>query len=519
MTFPLAMLVAALTGFISLSYEIVWFRMYSYVTEDSPAAFGVLLGCYLAGLAIGAFVSGTLCYEQRERGGRRQLQWLVGFVFLANLAGFLTVPVMAWVATSFMHFGISMLPVAGSAALFGAILPLVSHLGIAPDSEAGQRLALVYLANIIGSAGGSLVTGFVLSDVWTTSQIVLALALMGLMVVLLLVVAMRPAARTVIAGGTLLAASAVAFVLVTPHAFDRLYEKLQYKKGYTGQRFADLVENRHGVIAVTDDSLTYGGGAYDGRIATHLVDDRNIITRAYAVVALHPAPRQVLMIGLSTGAWAQVIANMPQVEHLTIVEINPGYLGLIRKYAPVASLLANPKVDIVIDDGRRWLLHHPERRFDVVVQNTTWHFRAHATNLLSREYLELTRAHLRPGGVVHLNTTWSQDAMKTAFSVFPYGLRMVNFVAVSDAPVHFDHDRWMASLRQFRIDGTPVLDLARATDRAVLDTLAALPATVAAPHTVNGLETREGVLARIPDARIVTDDNMLPEWHTLLLDH
>ena len=32
------------------------------------------------------------------------------------------------------------------------------------------------------------------------------------------------------------------------------------------------------------------------------------------------------MIGLSTGAWAQVIANLRGVERLTVVEINRGYL-------------------------------------------------------------------------------------------------------------------------------------------------------------------------------------------------
>src|SRR5919109_1334015 len=113
-------------------------------------------------------------------------------------------------------------------------------------------------------------------------------------------------------------------------------------------------------------------------ISTSLVNDRNMIVRAYGVGAIHPAPREVLMIGLATGAWAQVIANMPGVEKFTIVEINPGYLQLIAKYPQVSSLLRNPKVEIVIDDGRRWLARHPDRQFDVIVANVTFHFRAHA---------------------------------------------------------------------------------------------------------------------------------------------
>jgi len=94
------------------------------------------------------------------------------------------------------------------------------------------------------------------------------------------------------------------------------------------------------------------------------------------------------MIGLASGSWAQVIANDSEVESLTIVEINPGYLPLVAQRPAVRKLLQNPKVAIVIDDGRRWLLHHPERKFDLVVSNTTWNWRANASNLLSIEFLE-----------------------------------------------------------------------------------------------------------------------------------
>ena len=67
--------------------------------------------------------------------------------------------------------------------------------------------------------------------------------------------------------------------------------------------------------------------------------------------AFHPAPRRVLMIGLSGGAWAEVVANHPQLEELVVVEINPGYLKLIPRYRVVAGLLANPRVKIVITTG------------------------------------------------------------------------------------------------------------------------------------------------------------------------
>ena len=169
-----------------------------------------------------------------------------------------------------------------------------------------------------------------------------------------------------------------------------VYERLMFKADYRPQmEFAHLLESRSGVVAVSKDGTVFGGGVYDGRFNTSLVHDSNLLARAYAIGAFHPQVRHLLMIGLSSGSWAQVMANFPGVEDLTVVEINPAYLQLIPQYPAVASLLQNPKVHIVIDDGRRWLLEYPRRRFDLIVMNTTFHWRDHASNLLSRDFLRL----------------------------------------------------------------------------------------------------------------------------------
>ena len=42
--------------------------------------------------------------------------------------------------------------VVGAAFLLGLVLPIVSHLGIAPSEAVGARLSYLYLANIVGSA-------------------------------------------------------------------------------------------------------------------------------------------------------------------------------------------------------------------------------------------------------------------------------------------------------------------------------------------------------------------------------
>jgi spermidine synthase len=512
MTYAALLGIVALAGFISLSYEILWFRAFSFASAGAPAVFGQLLFFYLGGLAIGAFASGIFCRDRGATGDVRHLVPLAAFVYVANLLGFLVLPALAWFATTFQ--GQSAMPlVAVAAGSWGAVLPLVSHFGVAPDTLAGSRLSYLYLANILGAAGGTLLTGFVLLDHWSIGTAALLVVLLGLALAALLLARSASGTQLTRIGLAVIVVTGIGYALAARPMFHRFYERLLMGQEYERTvPAATVVENRDGVILVTPKHEVFGGGAYDGAISTSLELDKNMIVRAYGVAALHPAPREVLMIGLSTGAWAQVLANLKGVDKLTVVEINRGYLELIPRYPEVASLLHNPRVEIVIDDGRRWLMHHPERKFDVIVSNTTFHWRANITNLLSVEFLHAVRAHLKPGGIFHFNTTGSADAYKTAFTVFPFGLRFINFATVSDSPITVDTLRWKSALDAHQIDGRPTLDSTKAEDRRRREEVLALARTLDAPPVGFGFESRVQALTRLGDARVITDDNMVTEW-------
>ncbi len=515
MSLALALVVAAVAGFLGLSYEILWYRVIAFTSWGAPGAFGLLLAAYLFGIAVGSRLSARFC-KDGDTGKPEKLRSLAVFTFFANLVAWLVVPAFTHGAKSH-EWPAPLVVVAVAAGLMGSILPLVAHFGIKPDDRAGARLSYVYLANIIGSSAGSLVTGFVLMDALPLARIGLWLALLGVILVFGLVLASRPGPA--VTGGALgvTALATLGFLSFNAKAYDRPYERLLYKKNFDEQtRFAEVIETKSGVITVTQDGTVYGGGAYDGRFNTSIVHDRNGILRAYAIGALHPSPRRVLMVGLASGSWAQVVSHLPGVESFTIVEINPGYLKLIERHPEVSSLLTNPKVHLVTDDGRRWLTRHPDEKFDVIVQNTTWHWRAHITNLLSVEYLELVRARLLPGGLFFFNTTSSDDVKKTAATTFPHALRVYNFVAVSDSPLSFDKGRWERTLGTFSIDGR--LEIDRTTDegKKLYEDLVKYADTLDQPPTEQGLESRDSLLSRTRDARVVTDDNMVPEWRSVL---
>ena len=421
-----ALALSFLCGFAALSHEILWYRICSFSTGGAASAFALMLAAYLTGIALGALAAGRLC---REREGAAPPLRTVTLLLAASSLAFFVPPLAAALAVRFAPWELTLPLVAAAAALLGAVFPLVSHLAVLPDARSGKRVSFLYFANILGSTAGSLFTGFWLLDRWPLSEVALALALLGLAAAAALALSSErrgSGAVWVAACG----AAAALLVASAPTVYDALYEKLQLKDAYVPQEhFAHVVENRSGVITVKDNGTIYGGGVYDGGFNTSLRTDSNGIERAYALAAMHPRPREVLMIGLSSGSWAAVVAGHPAVERLTVVEINPGYLELLPHYPAVSGLTRNPKVSIEIDDGRRWLVRNSARRFDVIVSNTTHNWRANASNLLSAEFFQLVRSRLKPGGVFYFNPTGSMRAARTATDAFPHALGAAGMIA------------------------------------------------------------------------------------------
>jgi len=153
---------------------------------------------------------------------------------------------------------------------------------------------------------------------------------------------------------------------------------------------------------------------FDGHLSTEL-NPGDWMVRPYFLSAVHESPKEVLVIGLSGGTWTQILANNPSVQTITAIEINSAYAErVIPKFDAVKSILTNPKVEIITDDGRRWMTINKDRKFDAIIANSTYHFREHATSLLSYEFMNQVKKHLKPGGIYHFNATGSDRAAKTA---------------------------------------------------------------------------------------------------------
>jgi spermidine synthase len=312
----------------------------------------------------------------------------------------------------------------------------------------------------------------------------------------------------------LTAGLSVAVLLSSRPLFATVYGQMQSKHdwGQPGTRLTDVVENRSGVITVDEDGAIFGGGVFDGWMTTDIRETDQLM-RPLALSFFHPRPKQVLVVGMSGGAWSQIIANHPQLEKEVIVEINPGYLDVIRRYPQVTPLLHNPTVELVIDDGRRWMFRHRDHQFDVIVMDTIYNFRANATNLLSIEFLRHARQLLKPGGMLYYNTTFSAEAQHTGAEEFPYAFRFGPMMAVSDSPIQIDAERWRSVLLSYKLEGKPIFDPAAPEDRARLEEILQRAGTLPGNTYVSeGMETRENILRRTKGKQVVTDDNMATEW-------
>ncbi|HYA89555.1 MAG TPA: spermidine synthase [archaeon] len=507
-----AMLIAGIAGFIALGFEIAWFRVFSLAAADRAPAFALLLSTYLAGIAAGSYVTEKLTEKQDSAAIVR----VVGALLLVagGISAYLPplVGELMWRKIPFLASAPAFFLTAG---LLGSVLPLVCQLAVTPDEQAGRRVSLVYLSNIIGSALGSLLIGFVAMEYFGLREISHHLALAAVLTGAAVLLFYGGKFHTPPAWAAGLAIVSFIAVPVATHTYAHLFERLIFgHRPEANEDLAHVVENRHGIIAVTKDAAVFGGGVYDGYFNIDPMNDLNLVARIYALSAFHPAPKNVLMIGLASGSWAQIVANHPEVESLDVVEINPGHLKLIPQYPVVRSVLTNPKVRIYIDDGRRWLVAHPGARYDAIIANTSYYWRDHASHLLSAEFLEIIRRHLKQGGVFFYNTTTSDDVIATGLSVFRYGLRVVNFLAVSDSPFVMDVNHWMAILQQYRIDGKLVFDPSEPRAQLTLEAYRQLFATVAQPPRMLGMEATGSLKARLGRRLIITDDDMGWEWRS-----
>jgi spermidine synthase len=155
---------------------------------------------------------------------------------------------------------------------------------------------------------------------------------------------------------------------------------------------------------------------------------------AHLTTLIPKTRKNFLVIGLGSGVTAGAVSIEPQMEHETVVEIEPLVPKVVASYFSEYNfdVVGNKKVQIEIDDGRHYLMT-TDQKFDGITADPLDPWVKGSAALYSREFFEAAKSRLNPGGVV---TQWMQlyqtneEAVKseiaTFFEVFPHGSIFVN---------------------------------------------------------------------------------------------
>jgi spermidine synthase len=434
-------LAIALSGLTALACEVLWTRLLSLVFGATVYAFSLILGVFLFGLGIGSSVGATLA-----RGGTRPrvaLGWCQMLLCAAMgwAAFMLNASVPFWpvnpAIASDPWFGFQLdivrclwvaLP---GAILWGASFPLALAAVVTPGQDPGKLVGGVYAANTVGAIVGSLGASMVVTKFVGTQHgqalLILVSAFSGLVMLAPLVKdagSGRPrwsvlALLVVATGAAVAVARSVPAVPGDLVAFGR--------HAATNKGIADILyvgEGLNAFVAVShtaDGALNYHNA---GKIqASSLPQDMRLQRMlGHFTHLLAVSPRNVLVIGCGAGVTAGAVSIAPGVEHMTIAEIEPLVPWSVSTYFGEHNyhVIDNPKVTTRIDDGRHFLLTTDEK-FDAITSDPLDPWAKGAATLHTREFYEVVKRHLNPGGVV---TMWvplyetTMEAVKSEIATF-----------------------------------------------------------------------------------------------------
>lgn len=508
----LAMLFA--TGLVSMAMEVVWVRQFTPHVGTVVYAFAVILALYLGATFLGSTIYRLRSDAEESRPGGFGLAyaWIA-----AGLAGLLPLvaadprlplrlidPATLLPGDLLAGAGRVALGLVPFCALMGFVTPMLVDRFSAGDPERAGR---AYAVNVVGCILGPLLACFVLLPALGERGSIAALAAPLLALVPL---AARGApgggapgsgGRSRIALGSAFAAAVVTatFVVAVTKDYTGLFPRFEVRRDYEATVVAteargqkELLVNGVGITALTPIT----------KVMVHL---------PMAFLETRPQSALVICFGMGTSFRSALSWDV----RTTAAELVPGVPALFGFYHPDGpDLLRSPLARLVIDDGRRLLERSPET-YDVISIDPPPPVEAAGSSLLySREFYDLARRRLRPGGILQ---QW-----------FPGGEPAILVSVTRAIAASFPHVRIFQSVGGW---GFHFL----ASDRAIPDTPAEVLASRLPPRAAADLvEWWEGVgpeqvlrqvvgqevpaeriLAAVPGIPTLTDDRPFNEYYFL----
>jgi spermidine synthase len=379
------------SGYAFFSYELLWNRFLGLILGNRVYVTSVTLFLVLFCLGLGARLSRIL----RGRVQPRNLLFacyavaIVSLLAAAETHAVVLVPPTSRLATWAFVGVLIVVP----ATAMGVVLPLLFTLPLRGVVR-GVHVARLYVANLVGSVLGSILTGYVLIALLGSGRLLLvnSAVLLGALLVFA-----RPAGGW----GRRGAARVLALSAFLCAVFAMRWSQPVSVVPPEGRLV--LQEDEHGIFTIREIEggfLSVRNNATElvyhyGRPATQYVQE----SQAHFPMLVAPRTRRVAVIGSGYGITAGTFGLYP-VERVDAVEILPQIVAhAIYFERGTHDYLANPKVHVTIADGRHFLASAKEP-YDIISINVSDPYLPGSSSLFSSEFYRLVKRKLSPGGIV-----------------------------------------------------------------------------------------------------------------------
>jgi spermidine synthase len=463
----------ALSGFIALSLEILWFRVIDVAVKSMAYTFGSVLCFYLLGLGLGSLVGGRLAPRwphPLKTFVTLQCALLAYSALAVTLLGRAPVatPGYAWFidywsTDYFFQLGADWN--AGTLARLYLFLPVLLYgpptfmMGLSftalqravqdDPRTSGRKVGMLQAANIGGCVAGSLVGGLLLIDRLGTPGTLRVLVALGGTVFLGVRLRHGGSRRAVVAW----AAALVLAVALVPGG-DAFWTRLH---GVTStERPSFIGEDATAVCAVTPEP----GGQWRiavGGLPHSWVPYGGIHTMLGALPAVvHPAPTEVAVVGLGSGETSWAAGCRRETRSVVTWEIAaslppllPPLGALTPRGSKLRGFLNDARMQIVPADGRHALLRSTQR-YDLIQVDALYRTSPGSGNLYSVEFFRLCARRLKPGGIVCTQIP-SRRAMLTFTAAVPHTINFGNLMVGANDPLPIEPAVWIERLRSVEV--------------------------------------------------------------------
>jgi spermidine synthase len=432
----------ALSGATALGAEVIWTRLLGLMLGATVYTFSIILAVFLVGLGIGSTVGSMLA--RTARNARAQLGWSQLLLSLAVAWTALQLseslpfwPVNPLLSTSPMYtFQIDMVRVAWAilpaTLLWGASFPLALAAAASEgQGDPGKLVGGIYAANTAGAILGALSFSLILVPSIGTANCEKVLIAAAALSALLVWVQRESMPRTLLAAATTVAVAVLLVISVKPVpgmliAYGR--------RIMTSMGRSEILETGEGInssIAISkwDDGAVQFHVSGKVEASTESYDMRLQRMLGHMPALFHKNPKSVLIVGFGAGVTAGSFVVHPEIQRIVICEMEPIIPPTATKYFGKQNyyVVNDKRTQVIYDDARHFVLTTPEK-FDIITSDPIHPWVKGSATLYSKEYFELVKQHLNPGGVI---TQWVplyesdpetvKSEIKTFFDAFPNG--------------------------------------------------------------------------------------------------